>query len=261
MQDKIIKFYTAIESYVPGNITIARLLIGIFAVWGIILYALFAISAMNGPVPRAMACMLGGLILFWIIIGGSLMFVFRDRINGIVQNIKMGWRAKFILIATLLALVEEAVTTSMTNLAPFFGVKIGEAYITASTNYLDVVLFHSVIVFVPMFFAWAWLLSRYRFKPAEVFILFGVTGTLAETGTFGLQNLLMMGIWVFVYGLMVYLPAYTVPEDRGVGVKMPKVKHYILAVIAPIVFAIPVAILIGLLHHPAIHFNRINSHE
>lgn len=247
--------YPANEPYVPGNITIPRLLAGIFAAWGIILYILFAVSAIHSPIPRAMACMLGGLILFWIIIGGSLMLVFRDRIKGIVQNIKMDWRVKFVLMATMLALIEEAVTTSMTSLAPLFGVKIGEAYITASTNYPDVVLFHSVIVFVPMFIAWAFLLSRYAFTPAEVFILFGVTGTLAETGSFGLQNLLMTGIWVFVYGPMVYLPAYAMPDREKA--KRPNAVHYLLAVITPILFAIPVAIVIGLLHHPAIHFNPI----
>lgn len=243
------------------NIPITRMLIVIFAIWGAVVYILFFISAYNDPVPRAMADMLSGLILLWVVIGGSLMYLFRDRIKRSVQRVRIGWKAKFILLATLLALIEEAVTTSMTNLAPLFGVKIGEAYITASTNYLDVVLFHSVIVFVPMFFAWAWLLSRYEFKPAEVFILFGITGTVAEIGTFGLQNILMTGIWVFVYGLMVYLPAHTIPEARGDRVKRPGVKHYILAVIVPIVFAIPVALLIGLLHHPAIHFNPINSHE
>jgi hypothetical protein len=40
-------------------------------------------------------------------------------------------------MTTALALMEEAITSSMTNLAPLFGVKIGEAYITASTNYFD----------------------------------------------------------------------------------------------------------------------------
>ena len=45
----------------------------------------------------------------------------------------------------LLAMLEEVVTTSMTNCAPLFGVKIGEAYITASSNYFDVILRHSVV--------------------------------------------------------------------------------------------------------------------
>ena len=119
-----------------------------------------------------------------------------------------------------MALLEEAVTTTMTNLAPVLGVAIGQAYITASANYLDVVLGHSVIVFVPMFAAWAWLLSRYDFRPAEVFLLFGLTGTLAEAGTFGPQMLAMAGVWVWVYGLMVWLPAYALPRQpagRGLG--------------------------------------------
>ena len=39
----------------------------------------------------------------------------------------LDWRIKFVLFATVLALIEEAIAVSMTNLAPFFGVKVGEA--------------------------------------------------------------------------------------------------------------------------------------
>jgi hypothetical protein len=64
----------------------------------------------------------------------------------------------------------------MTNLAPLFGVKVGQAYITSSTNYLDVVALHSVVMFVPLFVGWAVTLSCYDFSPFAVFLLFGLTG-------------------------------------------------------------------------------------
>lgn len=54
-------------------------------------------------------------------------------------------------------------TTKMTNMAPLFGVKMGEAHITASANYLDVALCHSVVVLVPTCIAWALLLRYYDF--------------------------------------------------------------------------------------------------
>jgi hypothetical protein len=61
-----------------------------------------------------------------------------------------------------------------------------------------------------------------------VLLLFGITGSIAEaiiqpTNLFG-------GFWVFVYGLMVYLPACTVPEDRPA--KPPRWWCYPLAVVA-----------------------------
>lgn len=90
-----------------------------------------------------------------------------------------------------------------------------------------------------MFLCWAWLLSRYDFRPAEVLLLFGLNGTLAETITFGPQNLIQVGMWVWVYGLMVYLPACTVPEDRGGG--PARWWHWLLAVFLPLVFIIPLA--------------------
>lgn len=218
----------------------SRYVLLVFAAWCILVYAIFAGLAIAGgdAKMRAMAGMVTGLLLLWVVIGGTVMYVSRDRVKELVRKISLDWRLKFILFATLMALIEEAVTTGMTNLAPLFGVKLGEVAITASADYVEVVTQHSVIVFIPMFIAWAFLLSRYKFSPDSVMILWGLTGTLAETITFGLQNLLDAGFWVFVYGLMVYLPAYTVPEDRGA--KAPKAYHYPLAVLAPILFLIPV---------------------
>ena len=198
-----------------------------------------------------------GLIVLWVFLCGSLMYVFREPIKSFVLSIPLNWQIKFVLFSTLLAMLEEAITTTMTNLAPVFGVKVGEAYITASANYLDVILHHSVIVFIPWFIAWAWILKRYAFSPFWVFLLTGLNGLLAETLTFGLQHLSEFGLWIFVYGLMTYLPAYTIPNERNVT--PPKFWHGLLAFIMPFLFSIPWAILLHFLspNHPAIHFPPI----
>jgi hypothetical protein len=154
-----------------------------------------------------------------------------------------------------MALIEEAITTTMTNLAPFFGVPIGAAYITASGNYLDVVFLHSVVVFVPMFIGWAVLLQRYEFSPNAVLLLFGITGITAEASFGGTQAFAEFGLWIFVYGLMVYLPAYSLPSNRGA--KQPRWYHYVIAIFIPVLFSIPVAIIISLLHPIKIHFPPI----
>jgi hypothetical protein len=168
------------------------------------------------PNTRAVILMGGGLILFWVVIGGLLMLQARDRVRAFVLRLPGHWTLRFVVFCTILALLEEAVTVTMTNLAPVFGVPVGRAYITASANYFDVVLFHSVSVFVPWFVAWAWMLSRWDFHPNAVFLLFGITGTLAETLYGGLPHLLEYGMWTFVYGLMIWLPAYSLPRDRPV---------------------------------------------
>ena len=140
---------------------------GIF--WAFIVYYVHVvfILTLNDVVSHAVMRMAGGLAVLWIVIGGTTMFKVRDWVKPIVRGISWGWKKKFVLFATVLALIEEAITTTMTNLAPVFGVEIGEAYITASTNYLDVVLLHSVIVFIPMVVCWAFLLSKYDFSPTE----------------------------------------------------------------------------------------------
>lgn len=215
---------------------------------------LIAIFGM-GPNSRAVIFMGAGLVLLWIVLGGILMWQTRGRVRAFVLGMRLPWTLKFVLFCTLLALTEEAVTVSMTNLAPLFGVPLGAAYITASANYLDVVAFHSVVVFVPMFIAWAWMLARWDFHPAEVFLLFGLTGFLAEVQFAGTFNPAQAPFWIFVYGLMVWLPATSLPSRKDA--KRPQWWAYPLAVILPFVFTIPIAIIVGLLHPVKIHFPPI----
>ncbi|MDW8105177.1 MAG: hypothetical protein RMK92_09220 [Armatimonadota bacterium] len=223
------------------------------AVWAAGQVTLFFLLTRGSPREHAVACMAGGLFLLWCALGGALMWRYRDLFARWVAQWRWRWQVKFALLCTLFALVEEAITTTMTNLAPLLGVRIGEAYITASTNYLDVVLGHSVVVFVPMFVCWAWMLSRWAFAPRQVMVLFGCTGVLAESLSFGLQNLLGWGMWLLVYGLMVYLPAYAVREQTG-GLP-PRGRHYLMAVLLPFLFAAPVAAVVGWLHPVRVHFD------
>ena len=204
------------------------------------------------------AGMATGLVVIWIWGGGSLMYRYREVIRARVQAIPLKWQVKFVLFATLLACAEEAVTVTMTNLAAAFGSRIGEAYITASANYFDVIAYHSVVVFIPYFIVLALLLTRYDFKPFAVFLSFGVVGTVAEAIFAGNPgSLIGFPMWAFVYGLMVWLPAHCVPADRNarpVGVLahlMLPVATFGLALpmIMPIVFVISVV-----LGHPGIDF-------
>jgi hypothetical protein len=234
-----------------------RNLIIILAAWTILstLFVLTIALFGMGPNSRAVIFMGAGLVLLWIILGGTLMWGTRDRVRAFVQGMRLPWPLTLVLFCTLLALTEEAVTVSMTNLAPLFGVPVGAAYITASANYLDVVALHSVVVFVPMFIGWAWMLARWDFRPAEVFLLFGLTGFLAETSFAVTLNLAQAPFWIFVYGLMVWLPATSLQSRKEA--KRPRWWAFPLAVILPFVFAMPVAGVVGFLHPVNIHFPPI----
>lgn len=207
--------------------------------------SLLWIATRGNTRDHAIASMAAGLFLLWCGVGGGLMWRLRDRFAGWVARGRLRWQVKFVLGCTAFALLEEAVAVLMTNLAPVFGARVGEAYITASTNYFEVVLKHSVVVFVPMFICWALLLTRWAFAPVQAMVLFGLTGTLAESITFGMHHLLGWGFWLLVYGLMVYLPAYAVREQ--VGVLRPRLLHAVLAVILPLAFAIPVVLVLALI--------------
>jgi ABC-type glycerol-3-phosphate transport system permease component len=155
-------------------------LVKVIGLWLLASTAFITVVTRQNPRVRASVGMGWGLILIWIVLLGYLMYRFREPIRVAVSGIRLDWRVKFVLFATGLALVEEAITTTMTNLAPLFGVKIGEAYITASTNYLDVIALHSVMIFVPMFVGWAFILWRYDFSPFAVFLLRNYMGGLPK---------------------------------------------------------------------------------
>ncbi len=231
-----------------------RKAIRILGIYGLATTIVVTLMNLGNPKPRAVIGMAWGLILLWVFLFGGLMVRYKDPLRDWIVRIRLPWRVKFVILCIFLALLEEAITVTMTNSAPLFGMKLGEAYITASANYLDVVCCHSVVMFVGMFVGWAWLLGRYDFSPTTVFLLFGLTGTLAEMSFGGPQALIAVGFWTFIYGLMVYLPAYATQPERQPGIR-PRPWHYVLAVFLPFVFAMPIAALVGIfVHHPRIHF-------
>jgi len=237
---------------------LALRLLQVLAVYGLVVAGVCGLLVFVGerdPDKRAIVGMGMGLIVFWCLAGGAAMFVLRDRLVGWLRRIPLGWRVRFVVLCIVLALLEEAVTTSLTNAAPLFGAATEAARITRSKNYLEVIR-HSVLVFVPWFLCWAWLLGRWDFKPLEVMLLFGLTGTLAETFTFGPANLPGVGMWTWVYGLMVYLPACTVPPDRPA--RPARWWVWLPAVFLPLVFilVLPVLIVIWLVRRIASRMTR-----
>jgi hypothetical protein len=236
---------------------IKALVITLLAASLLINSAVATAHVIHSRIGRAVMGMAWGLVIFWIVIGGSLMYAYRDSIRERVLKIPLDWRLKFFLFGTLLALLEEVVTTTMTNLAPLFGVKVGEAYITASTNYFDVVFLHSVVAFFPWIIAWALLLAFIDFSPFAVFLLFGSLGMLGEVVFGGVQNFLAFGFWIFVYGLMIYLPAYSIPRERKTV--SPKWWHYAVSMIVPWLFSMPwdLLVMFVLKGHPKVHFPPI----
>lgn len=238
---------------IGGLLALATLFSGM-----LFLIGLNATDPVEARRAHGIASMVTGLLVIWVWVGGALMLRYRRAIVARVRAIPLNWQVKFVVFATLLACLEEAVTVTMTNLAPLFGSKIGEAYITASTNWLDVIAFHSVVVLVPFFIALALMLTRWALSPFVVFLSFGAVGTVAEAVFAGnLGVLAMFPLWAFVYGLMVWLPACSLPSDRGARPAGPGVSLLLpvatfalaLPMVAPLVWLI--AVVLG---HPSIDF-------
>jgi hypothetical protein len=229
----------------------------VLLIWQVLITTLITLGGRHNRVVHAVACMVWGIDLLWIGGAGLFTLLFRDAI----RKWAVGWRLspalKFWILATAMVLVEEMVTTLMTNCAPLFGVRIGEAYITASTNYLDVITFHSVIVIAPQLAAWAWMFTRYAFRPFDVFILYGLTGFVSEAIFAGQLSPIGLAQWILVYGLMAYLPAYCLRDLPNR--KIVKWWQYVGAVFLPIIAAVPVALAVMHLFpkHPSVHFPKM----
>jgi hypothetical protein len=228
-------------SRTPVRQRVARLTVKALGVWSAVLLSFVFTANLIGskdPANRAVILMAMGLILLWVVLGGLLTVRYKAAIRRAVLRVPLDWRWRFVLMATGLAMIEEAITTSMTNLATVFGSTTGQAHITASTNYLIVIAFSSVVVFIPMFVGWMLLLRKWAFSPIEVFLLYGLLGTTSEASLN--PTALISGFWFFVYGLMIYLPAYCLPPDRGAT--RPRWYHYPLTYIVPLACAMPVVV-------------------
>ena len=219
----------------------AAFLIKIVFIYGILMMALLLlVVSQPETLPKDRAIILMGfwvLWIGWIGITGTLMYKLRDTIKRKIAMNPEKWIAKFVLFAVFLLLLEEVFTTRMTNLYWVFGVERGEAFITASDNYFEVVLFHSAIVIWPVFLFWAWWLKKYDFHPNWVFLLYGIYGLFQEMQYGGFQQIMAFGMWIPVYGLMIYLPTYSIPENRGA--KRPGIIAYLLTFIFPFLFQLP----------------------
>jgi hypothetical protein len=87
---------------------ISRIIIISTGIWLGVTTSLLLVIALTGAAPntRAVFLMGSGLILIWVLICGMLMRIFRDPIARLVRRVKLDWRVKFVLFATLLAMTE-----------------------------------------------------------------------------------------------------------------------------------------------------------
>lgn len=191
-----------------------RIFVGLLVSYSLMLFTLLAISFKNMPNSRTVILMGATLFAFWVLVGGMLQMYALKNHREKLETVRESPVRYFVLFAIVLACIEEAIAVLITNLAPLYGAQIGEAYITASTNYFTTISLHSVIVFIPMFLVLGIFLKRYTISPFQTLVLFGFVGVIAETTFAGTQALFNAPFWILVYGLMVYLPAYVFSHSQ-----------------------------------------------
>lgn len=159
----------------------------------------------DDPVIHVAVDMLWFLALGWVLICGSIMYLLQDKFYALYVKIKWPFWLKFTVFALLFSMVEEAVAVTINNvLSPRSG---GIAKLTVSTDYLEVVTQHSIVALLPLFIIFGLLIPKFKLTQFQTFLLFGLVGVLAEYTVTGGIALVLFSLWIFVYGLMVYLPA------------------------------------------------------
>jgi hypothetical protein len=179
--------------------------------WALAYLGIFTIIgfSMAVPDPRAAIVMQWGSFISWVVITGSyfatpvVLFVSR-----LVKRFRFGEKTLFVLGATTLALVEEALAIFWNNNISALFSTADKTILTITTNYFELISQHSVVVFIPMFIVWAYLLKNRHYSAEEAFLYFGLTGILAEFWYVpSFFPFIAGGFWVLVYGSMVYVPA------------------------------------------------------
>jgi hypothetical protein len=212
----------------------------------LIIFSLVAFA--TGGAELSAVAMEWGIFLSWVygiapLLGRKGLPMLKRRLSGY----HFGPKVFFFIFAAVFALIEEALAVIWNDFTPpLFGQSVAPL-LTASTNYFEVIVLHSVVVFLPLFLVWAYLLYYGKYSPREAYLYFGLTGVLAEyMFNPSVLALLAGGFWILIYGSMVYHPAQFV-FGKGEGALHVTWKRLVVAVFLPLLASIPVAILIDIL--------------
>ncbi len=194
-----------LEGSSPSSSTNMKKLIMYLGVWLVFSTSVLTFLIQDNLLQLTAVKMLWCLIIFWVFLCGSIIYFSRNLFWKYYLKITWPFWIKFTTFATLFFLIEEAIATAINYY--FYPITKGMVMLTASTNYLEVIMKHSVFVFIPIFIIFSIFIKSFKLNPTKSFLYFGIVGTLAEISIGGLTSLLQFAMWIFVYGLIVYLPS------------------------------------------------------
>jgi len=118
---------------------ITRWLLIAIGVYSVLLVSFLNLVILNSDnvKDRAIFLLAAGMILLWIIVGGSLTPMLRRRLVPELAAIPIDWRVRFVIFCTAMALIEEVITTTMTNCASLLGTTPEEAQAIAAIGKSD----------------------------------------------------------------------------------------------------------------------------
>ena len=183
------------------------------------------------------------LYYFFIIIVGLPVWIYREKIKKKLVGWEMNRLGKFLILGYGVVLFEEIFAALFNHLSEGFNFML----------YLERVgqfWMFNIFAFTGFYFAWYFLLNRYKYSYTEVFFIAGSFGLFSEGVIFAIFSnpigfIFMTPLVIFVYGLMIPLPMLSI------GLKGKKELRswmkYVLSLLVIFLFSvIPIAILVML---------------
>ena len=184
--------------------------------------------------------------VLWIVGFGSFFYIYRSRIKLFVKRIKLPFFYKFMIVGLLIILLEEIFASLFNHLSEGFNFSL---YLIRILQFWLL----NIIIFSVWFIVWYQLLSRYRYSEREVFWIAGITGLFMEGIIYRIFTepvyfLLMLLPMVFVYGIIILIPFWSVIDmNKSKKYVKKRVVLYIVSIIIILIFAYLTGIILDLI--------------
>lgn len=178
--------------------------------------------------------------IVWIGLCGGATWLARDRLRDLAGKLPVKGITRFLLVATLFALLEEAIAVCT-------GI-----YSDHPQNLLLPRVLLSMSSYVGMFLGLWWALSKYEFKTWEAFLVFGTSGYVIETiysPSSLVYNTLIFPFWLFIYGLMVLLAVLATADELSAKSRRESGWKYVWGIVAPTSAGLASAMIVAIILH------------
>lgn len=181
--------------------------------------------------------------LIWVGLISTILYIKRIKIKRILENIKINRKVKFILIALIMILIEEAIV----GFVRYFAGEISLSELSRTIIQLQI---FNLIAIGAIVIAWTFVLWKYKFSAFEVLFISGVYGAILYEGALSFFANPIAGLISFplLFGAhaIIYYPSYLSIKQEGTLINSKLKKWIILSIILLLQYLVT-GIILGIL--------------